>query len=761
MTASVQQNRSREQLKSLALACGLSVHEWDHLNQVLGRLPSATEIQMIGVMWSEHCSYKSSKRWLKQLITQGSQVLQGPGENAGLVRIDEKRAMAFKVESHNHPSFVEPFQGAATGVGGILRDIFTMGARPIATGNYLRFGELSSVKHQYLSEGVVSGIAHYGNCMGIPNVAGSISTNACYNGNILVNVFALGIVESGQIFKSSTAIPGHSVMIWGAKTGRDGIHGASLLASADFESNKTETKEQKVRVQVGDPFKEKCLMEATLQAMREAKGDLLAIQDMGAAGLTCSTMEISDKSKIGMRIELDHVPVREEKMEAFELLLSESQERMLAVVRKGSEEKFTKILEKWGCEAATLGETDDTRRLKIFYRNELVVDLPTSDLTDPPAADLPDPEWPEILKVSGPAPLDTSELLAQGGRTEWSALMTMLSHPSVSSKEKVYERYDSTVGTSTVLGPGHESAVMWIGESDQDFMGVGFKGVAAEDYYQLNPRYGAALSLVKAIRGLACSGVRAIAYTDGVNAGNPHRAHVQAALKMMIEGFNDVTKIFDTPCIGGNVSLYNQTVQNDQPSDIFPTTFAVAAGIISDVRKAVPSKFQEVGSEVWMIEIPGNKQDLPVASLYARLFWDEGEYARGYPFFDLEGERRLQSALLKGADQKIFLSTKDVGEGGLAVALAKACFQNGLKGFEGDLAKTQSRRDFLLFGESQGRVIVEIAPAKRSELMKLGLEFNLQVKRLGSVVKAPTFRINPLLNGSIEDLQKAWRSVFQ
>lgn len=746
-------HHSREQLKSMAFSCGMSSAEWEHLLTVLGRLPSPTEIQMIGVMWSEHCSYKSSKRWLKELITKGPQVLQGPGENAGLVRIDEKRAMAFKVESHNHPSFVEPFQGAATGVGGILRDIFTMGARPIATGDYLRFGDLSSVRHQYLTDGVVSGIAHYGNCMGIPTVAGGISSNACYNGNILVNVFALGVVNRDQIFKSSTATPGHSVMIWGAKTGRDGIHGASLLASADFESKKTETKEQKVRVQVGDPFKEKCLMEATLEAMNHLREDLVAIQDMGAAGLTCSTMEISDKSQIGMRVELDKVPVREDKMEAFELLLSESQERMLAIVKKGSETKFEKILNRWGCEAATIGESDDSRRLRIFYRNELVVDLPTSELTDPPPVDLPEPEWPELLKVSGPAPADV--------KGEWNVLSKLLSHPSVASKEMIYQRYDSTVGTATVLGPGHEAAVLWIGENDQDFSGIAFKGVAAEDFYQLNPRYGAALSLTKAIRGVACSGSRALAYTDGVNAGNPNRSHVQAALKMMIEGFNDVARLFDTPCIGGNVSLYNQTVENGQPSDIFPTTFTVAAGVMNDVRKAVPSKFQKVGSEVWMIEVPGNKQELPVASLYARLFWSMAESQQGFPFLDLEGEKRLQEALIRGADHSLFLSTKDVGEGGLAVSLAKACFQKDIKGFEGDFSKTQSRRDLLLFGEAQGRVIVEIQPSKRSELMKLGLDLNLTVKRLGSVVAAPIFRINPLLNGSIEDLRKVWRSVFQ
>jgi len=378
-----------------AKAVGLDEKEWEHLTKTLERTPSAEELQMIGVMWSEHCSYKSSKRHLKNLISAGPAVLEGPGENAGLVSVDEKRAVAFKVESHNHPSLVEPFQGAATGVGGILRDIFTMGARPIALGNYLRFGELNSAKQQFLLNGVVAGISHYGNCMGIPTLGGQLQTDACYESNILVNVFALGLVDKVCVFKSNTARANQSIMIWGAKTGRDGIHGASLLASADVQEDKQESKEQKIRVQVGDPFKEKSLLEATLECMEDLGSKVSAIQDMGAAGLTCSTMEIADKSKIGMKINLDAVPVRETGMEAYELLLSESQERMLAIVEEGSEQAFVEKLKKWDCEAAVIGTTTQDEQLRFTYRGEQVVNLPVSRVMDPPLADLPAPQWKE------------------------------------------------------------------------------------------------------------------------------------------------------------------------------------------------------------------------------------------------------------------------------------------------------------------------------------------------------------------------------
>ncbi|MBN8555558.1 MAG: phosphoribosylformylglycinamidine synthase subunit PurL [Deltaproteobacteria bacterium] len=748
---------SREQLKTLALGCGLSDNEWEHLCKVLGRLPSATEIQMIGVMWSEHCSYKNSKPHLRKLISKGKGVLQGPGENAGLIQIDEKRAVAFKVESHNHPSFVEPFQGAATGVGGILRDIFTMGARPIATGNYLRFGDLRTPKHSYLLDGVVSGIAHYGNCIGVPNVAGHISANTCYQGNILVNVFALGIVDLDKIFRSNSAKPGQSVMIWGAKTGRDGIHGASLLASADFDSDKKKTdeseNEQKIRVQVGDPFKEKCLMDACLEVMTDLKDDLTAIQDFGAAGLTCSTMEISDKSQIGMRLELSKVPVREEKMEAFELLLSESQERMMAIVKKGSEEKFKKVLHKWGCEAEVIGETTDTKRAQIFYHDELMVDLPVSDLTDPPAVELAEPSWPE-LSLTSAVPADV--------KNEWEILLKLLSYPSVASKKRIYERYDSTVGARTVFGPGAEAAVLWIGENAESFEGIAFKGVADEDFYELHPKLGAQISMARAARGLACVGAKPIGITDGINVGNPHLPHVQGALKFMVEGMNEAIEIFETPCVSGNVSMYNQTIFENQPMDIFPTTFIVMVGLMKDVRKSTPSSFQKAGSEVWALEVSGNSENLPVNSLYSRLFWKEEERDGRWPFLDLKSEKRLQNALLAGNDRNLFLSARDISQGGLAVSLAKACV-GGEKnfGFEGDLSKTQSRRDQVLFGEHQGRPLVEIDPAKRSELMKLGLEFQIQLKRIGSVTSDETFRIGPLLSGDTIQLLQAWSGTFK
>lgn len=736
-----------------AKAVGLSQAEWDHLLKVLGRIPSESELQMIGVMWSEHCSYKSSKRYLKKLITKGSAVLEGPGENAGLVSLDEDRGIAFKIESHNHPSFVEPFQGAATGVGGILRDIFTMGARPIALGDYLRFGDLSTSLHEHLLEGVVAGIAHYGNCMGIPVVGGHISSNPCYNGNILVNVFALGIVDRKKIFRSNTAKPGQSIMIWGARTGRDGIHGASLLASADFESGKTESKEQKIRVQVGDPFKEKVLMEATLEAMENLSEDLAAIQDMGAAGLTSSTTEMAAKSKVGMLIDLTKVPVRETGMKAYELLLSESQERMLAIVKKGSEDKFKKILSKWECECEVVGETDDTGVLKMDFEGERVVDLKIQDLMDPPPADLPEPQWTPLISSAG-------QKIPEDIKKEWEVLEKLISHPSVASKKEVYKRYDTTVGNATVLGPGHEASVVWVPSEKEPFLGIAFKGVAEENFYQLDPRFGAKFSMVKAIRGLSCVGAEARAFTDGVNVGNPKHPKTQGALQETIEGLNEVISVFGTPCVSGNVSMYNQTVFENSTVDIFPTTFIVMVGAIADVRKARPSVFQREGSEVWMVEVPGNRESFPWASTYARAIYPELKAAE-LPFLNLEGEKRLQTALLHASNKDLILSCRDVSEGGLAVSLAKACFGEKLWGFEGDLSKTQSRRDELLFGEGAGRVIVEILPQRRAELMKLGLDFNLQVRKLGMVTTTGTFRIRPTLSGQVESLYKAWSGVFR
>lgn len=735
-------------------AVGLNEKEWNSLKERLGRNPTETELQMIGVMWSEHCSYKSSKRYLKKLITTGKAVLQGPGENAGLVELDSKRAIAFKVESHNHPSFVEPFQGAATGVGGILRDIFTMGARPIALANYLRFGELSQVKHQFLLDGVVSGIAHYGNCIGIPTVGGEVKTDSSYNGNILVNVFALGIVDRDKIFKSATAKSGLSIMIWGAKTGRDGIHGASLLASSDFsESNSGDG--QKIRVQVGDPFKEKCLMEATLDAMRELSSDLIAIQDMGAAGLTSSTTEIAYKSNVGMQIQLEKVPTREPNMKAFELLLSESQERMLAVVNPGSENKFKTLLEHWGCDAEVIGQTIPGDKLVMTFNGETVVDLPVQKLMDPPEADLPAPEWvsPE---VPSEIPLPNSKDVK-----DWDVLKLLLSVPSIASKREIFERYDSTVGGGSLLGPGHDAAVLWVGETEDDLTGVAFKGSCNEHWNSFDPKQGMALSFATNIRSLACVGASPLGYTDGVNLSNPKKAATMGALLSAVEGMNDAAKVFETPCISGNVSLYNQTVLSDKIVDIAPTIFSVAVGKIEDVRKVRPSVFQKAGSEVWLLEaFAPNPQEPPRGSAYLRAL---GLKYSGLPGFSLEAEKRLQTFLLKAHQEEIFLSLRTVSEGGLAVSLAKACFginQSEPFGFEGDLLKFQQRRDALLFGEAGGRVIVEIDSSKRADLIRLSMDGKIPAKRLGTVMSNGIFEIKPFLSGKIEELFDSWTGTF-
>lgn len=741
-------------LYDLALKLGITEKEWRHALTVINREPMICELQMIAVMWSEHCSYKSSKHQLKRLLTKAPQVLQGPGENAGLVALDEKRAISFKIESHNHPSFVEPFQGAATGVGGILRDVFTMGAKPIALGNYLRFGQLSIPRHQELVEGVVAGIAHYGNCMGIPVTGGHVSTHSRYNGNILVNVFALGLVDRDFIFKSNTAAPDGVVMVWGAKTGRDGIHGASLLASTHFESGNSETLEQKIRVQVGDPFLEKVLMEATLESMKLHGDDILAIQDMGAAGLTSSTTEIASKSGVGMDLDLEHVPQREEGMQPWELLLSESQERMLAVVRKGSEKKFQAILEKWGCDSAVIGKTTQGGQLVMRFKGETVVDLPIDKLMDPPPADLPAAEWP----VSTNPEIDKSALPDIRGEAD--VLVRLLMEPSVAYKEAIYGRFDTTVGNATVFGPGHEAAVHWTPSKEHPHLGIAFKGAAEEMLYARDPRMGAMASFLKTIRSLACVGSEPLAYTDGLNLGDPYTAETQAALQLTVDGFNAVAEAFGVPCISGNVSLHNKTVTQGVAVNIPPTNFVVTVGRVEDVRKALPSVFQSIGSEVWLLEIPESEQDLPWSSLYAHLAWGGDRAFSKLPRVDLAGEKRLFELLKQFHSRNLLKSSRSVGRGGLAVTLVKSCFAEQVFGFDGDLSKTRKRRDELLFGEAPGKIIVEIDPKNRAELMQLSESATILAKKIGVVSSEPAFCLRPTLATDIHKLGAAWKSTF-
>ncbi len=746
-------------IHSLALSLGLREDEYQTILKILRREPSVSEVQMIAVMWSEHCSYKSSKKHLKKLITKSDIVLQGPGENAGLVAYGTSHAIAFKIESHNHPSFVEPFQGAATGIGGILRDIFTMGARPVALGNYLRFGDLESDLHRHLREGVVSGIAHYGNCMGIPVLGGHIASDKTFNGNILVNVFCMGLARREELFRSNTAKPGQSIMIWGARTGRDGIHGASLLASSEFDENAGESVEQKIRVQVGDPFKEKVLMEATLEAMRTLRDDLAAIQDMGAAGLTSSTTEMATRSGVGMTIELSKVPTRETGMKAWELLLSESQERMLAVVQKGSEKRFEEILKKWGCESAVIGETTADTALIMRFEDEEVVNLPIADLIEAPPAPLPEPATRvRATNAMAEAPADI--------RGEADILLTLLNDARIASKASVYERYDTTVGNATVLGPGHEAAVLWLPTEERPQGGIAFKGFAEECLAVDYPKEAAQLALMKSLRSLFIVGAKPLAYTDGINVGHALDPEVQWALQETVEGYNAVAEIFNTPCISGNVSMYNQTARGDEKISILPTNFVVAVGEILSVDQAVPSVFQRDGSEVWLLSIPGSPNRIPCGSYYARRFWGS---ANGLPYLNLKRELDLWAVLQDLQEKRLLLSARDCGAGGLAVSLAKACLlsRQGWTmsktpvGFDGDLTKTQARRDYLLFSEDQGRVVIEIEGRSRTEVMKLAERRGLEVRKLGQTISEPRFSLRPTLSIDLEKLERAWETCFE
>ena len=575
-----------------------------------------------------------------------------------------------------------------------------------------------------------------------------------------MNVFALGIVDRAKIFKSNTATAGSSVMIWGAKTGRDGIHGASLLASADFKEGESENKEQKIRVQVGDPFREKCLMDACLEVMDELSDDLIAIQDMGAAGLTCSTMEIASKSEIGMTVELDKVPVREKAMTAYELLLSESQERMLAIVKKGSEEKFKKVMQKWWCEAETIGETTSDKLLKMTYQGQEVVNLPADKLIDPPEAKLPEAESLSQGKLFD-VKASQNELAIEDVREEWKVLSYLLSLPRIASKKNVYEQYDCSVGASTVMGPGQEAAVLWVGNEKHPHLGVAFKGACDEALAASFPRFAAMSSVAECVRALACVGAKALALTDGVNMGNPQSSHVLGLLSETVDGLNEAMAAFDTPCVGGNVSLYNQTLIGEEKRDIKPTTFAVLVGKIEDVRKCRPSVFQKAGNEVWLLSVSGDQQKLPHGSLYSRCFWPDEMKMKDIPYLNLDQEKNLQEALLTAHDQELFISVRDVGDGGLAVSLAEACFENEALSFEGDFSKFQKRRDQLLFGEGGGRVICEIDGKNRAQIMKLARDFGLETKKIGEVVESENFAIRPLLRGPLAELKKSWSETIK
>jgi phosphoribosylformylglycinamidine synthase subunit PurL len=697
---------------------GITPDEYRRIEDALGRTPSLTELGIYSVMWSEHCSYKSSKVHLRRLPTKSERVVQGPGENAGIIDVGDGWACAFKIESHNHPSYIEPYQGAATGVGGILRDIFTMGARPLAVMDSLRFGPLEANgqtpeelvrRNHSIVEGVVHGIAGYGNCFGVPNLGGETKFEACYSGNPLVNAFALGLVRRDEIFYAKASGIGNPVIYVGARTGRDGIHGATM-ASEEFKEG---SEQKRPNVQVGDPFMEKLLLEACLEAMRT--GAVVGIQDMGAAGLTCSTCEMGARGGVGLEVELDHVPQRETGMSAYEIMLSESQERMLLVAERGREQEVLSVFEKWGLEGVMVGEVIREPRLRIFQHGELVADIPNQSLTDDaPLYHRPVGTWarPEQIKVPlDPPPVVIEEL--KKPRDYTADLKKLLASPNICSKRWVFEQYDSMVQTNTVQGPGGEAGVMRIKGSGTPGHERGLAMALAGNgrWCYLDPKLGAMHAVAEAARKVACTGATPVAATNCLNFGNPEKPEIMAQLSAAIDGIAEACTALGTPITGGNVSLYNET----RGEGIYPTPVVGVVGILEDVTRAVPARFVRRDEIVFLwqpysVDFDQERDDW----LHERTFGSSefaktilGELWGTPPGIALEYDARVNAVLTTLADHLLVTSAFDVDDGGLAVALAQAAFPAGI-GARIDASSVGHGRGstITLFGESACSILM-------------------------------------------------------
>jgi phosphoribosylformylglycinamidine synthase subunit PurL len=653
----------------------ITAEEYSRILAALGRTPSLTELGIYSVMWSEHCSYKSSRVHLRRLPTKSDRVVQGPGENAGIIDVGDGWACAFKIESHNHPSYIEPHQGAATGVGGILRDIFTMNARPLAVMDSLRFGPIEADgetgeeivrKNHSIMEGVVSGVASYGNCFGVPNLGGETRFEPCYSGNPLVNAFALGLVRRDEIFYAKATGIGNPVIYVGAKTGRDGIHGATM-ASEEFKEG---SEQKRPNVQVGDPFMEKLLLEACLEAMKT--GAIVGIQDMGAAGLTSSSCEMGARGGVGLEMNLDQIPQRETNMTAYEMMLSESQERMLLVAEKGREQEVLDVFFKWGLDATIVGTVVPEPRLRILHRGEVVADIPNQSLTDEaPCYSRPVGTWKSPVPLD--PPVEVLEALKQP-RDYTADLKKLLASSNICSKRWVFEQYDSMVQTNTVQGPGAEAGVMRI-KGTKRGLAMALDGNGRWCY--LDPKQGAKLAVAEAARKVACTGATPVAATNCLNFGNPEKPEIMAQLSEAIDGIGEACIALGTPITGGNVSLYNET----KGEGIYPTPVIGVVGIIEDVTKAVPADFQRVGDAVVLLTLPSGSAGTELIREFG-----SSEYAKtvlgGFwgvpPRIDLTDEHELHRCLEALANAGILHSARDISDGGLSVALSEASFANGI-----------------------------------------------------------------------------------
>ncbi|MBE9030933.1 phosphoribosylformylglycinamidine synthase subunit PurL [filamentous cyanobacterium LEGE 11480] len=701
---------------------GIKPNEYEEIVSRLGRHPNKAELGMFGVMWSEHCCYKNSRPLLSQFPTTGPRVLVGPGENAGVVDMGDGLRLAFKVESHNHPSAVEPFQGAATGVGGILRDIFTMGARPIAILNSLRFGDLDDAKTKRLFQGVVAGISHYGNCVGVPTVGGEVYFDKAYSGNPLVNAMALGLMETPDIVKSGAKGIGNPVLYVGSTTGRDGMGGASF-ASAELTD---ESLDDRPAVQVGDPFLEKSLIEACLEAFKT--GAVAAAQDMGAAGLTCSTAEMAEKGGVGVLLDLDKIPARETGMVPYEYLLSESQERMLFIAEKGREQELIDIFHKWELQAVVAGEVIAEPIVRIMFEGKVAAEVPASALSENTPIYHHDlmteaPEYAQQAWAWTESQLPTCDTHGINGQSWNQVLLKLLDTPTIASKRWVYRQYDHQVQNNTVMFPGGaDAAVVRVRPLATETSATDFStpatniGVAASTdcnprYVYLNPIEGAKMAVAEAARNLSCVGAEPIAVTDNLNFGSPEKPIGYWQLANACTGISEACREFETPVTGGNVSLYNETLDADgQPQPIYPTPVIGMVGRVPDVSKVVGQSWQQSGDRIYLLGFAAGTNSANItlgASEYLAAIHDT--IAGQPPIVDFDLERQVQAACRAGVAQGLIRSAHDCAEGGLTVALAESCIGSN-HGADINLNLTNAPRlDHLLFAEGGARIVVSVA----------------------------------------------------
>jgi phosphoribosylformylglycinamidine synthase subunit PurL len=724
-----------EQIKNdkLYREMGISDEEFAMIEKVLGRLPNFTETGLFSVMWSEHCSYKNSKPVLKKFPISGPKVLQGPGEGAGIVDIGDGQAVVFKIESHNHPSAIEPYQGAATGVGGIIRDVFSMGARPIALLNSLRFGELTSPRVKYLFEEVVAGIAGYGNCIGIPTVGGEVQFDAAYEGNPLVNAMCVGLINHEDIKKGQAHGVGNTVMYVGAKTGRDGIHGATFASEELTDASD----ENRPAVQVGDPFMEKLLLEACLELVKSDA--LVGIQDMGAAGLTSSSAEMASKAGSGIEMNLDLVPQRETGMTAYEMMLSESQERMLIVVKKGREQEIVDLFSKYDLEAVAVGRVTDDKMLRLLHKGEVVANVPADALAE---------EAPVYHKPSSvPAYFEEfqameNDIPAVDDYKE--TLLALLQQPTIASKEWVYEQYDHMVRTNTVVSPGSDAAVVRIRGTKK---ALAMTTDCNSRYLYLDPETGGKIAVAEAARNIICSGAQPLAITDCLNFGNPEKPEIFWQFEKAVDGMSEACRVLETPVIGGNVSLYNET----NGTAVYPTPVVGMVGLVEDLDHVTTQTFKQAGDLVYLV---GETKDEFGGSELQKLTY--GRIFGKAPELDVNVEYKRGQQVLEAIRQGYVQSAHDVAEGGLAVAVAESLF--GTEGLGAEVS-VEGTAVSALFSETQSRYLLSVKKENKEKFERL-----VEAKLIGEVTDSSLLKImngeETLILSQVTELEKAWRGAI-